>query len=309
MLAALLGCGACRATWPQPLSAALDPADHFPPPSPTAAPDRQALSDGALTATSPEAGPDPTVRRLPPCDMPVSQRLREEAWDLWNDYGNYYSRPVLWELAAGIGTAAVFANTPLDQEFQDWYQNEVRSEPLDGFASFVKPFGNGMYAVPACVGLGLIGALRDDTRWGSTLADFGGRTGRAFAVGGPPLLFMQYAAGSSRPGETSAGSHWKPLDDTHGAAGHGFIGAVPFITGANMTDDPYLKACLYFCSTLPAWSRINDDMHYLSQSALGWWIAYTACEAVNRTQRNNDRVIVTPIATPEMVGIGVMYQR
>lgn len=302
----LAGCSACRSPRPGPAAALLEARRVASPQSSPclALPDAWPEDD---SAACPASGDKPIVQRLPPCPVPFPERLRQEGANLWVDHRNYYSCAAMRELAAALGLAAVLANTPLDQQFQDWYQQDVRCDGLDRLSGFVKPFGDGRYAVPACVGLGVLGAIRDETRWGSGLAEFGGRSGRAFAVGAPTLLLFQYGIGSSRPGQSAAGSHWRPFQDVHGAAGHAFIGAVPFLTAARMSDDRLLRACLYLCSTLPTWSRLNDDMHYLSQSVLGWWVASMACDAVDQTQLSAGAVQFAPVATPEMVGLGVIF--
>jgi hypothetical protein len=121
---------------------------------------------------------------------------------------------------------------------------------------------------------------------------------------------MQATLGASRPGETDHESRWKPFDDTNAVSGHAFVGAVPFITAAKMTENPFVKGSLYFCSTLTAWSRVNDDRHYLSQACLGWWMAYLACDAVQATESSNDeRLTLVPVNSPEMVGIGMVFRR
>jgi hypothetical protein len=87
------------------------------------------------------------------------------------------------------------------------------------------------------------------------------------------------------------------------------MGAVPFITAAKMTDRAWLKTGLYACSTLTAWSRIDHDMHYLSQACLGWWMAYLASSAVDKTEDVYEHLTLVPVTTPEMVGIGAIYER
>ena len=135
------------------------------------------------------------------------------------------------------------------------------------------------------------------------------RTTRAYLVGAPPVLFMQSCLGGSRPGERDDASFWRPFDDDNGASGHAFVGAVPFLTAARMTEDRRVKACWYALSVLPAWSRaVNDDSHYLSQVGLGWWMAYLACESVDRTEKAPGCVTVTPIAQPGMVGVGIVVR-
>jgi hypothetical protein len=245
---------------------------------------------------------------LPPCPMTISERFRQEMGNVWSDTKNYYTWPTLRSLALGIGGASLLANTSMDDHFRNWYQDRVRSTSLDETADIVRNFGDGKIMIPACIAIGLTGALFDDTRCGSGMAEFGARMGRAYGVGTPTLLLLQYGLGATRPGRAEDASYWRPFSAQYGASGHAFMGAVPFISAAQMTENPYLKGCLYFCSVLPAWSRVNDDMHYLSQAWLGWWIAYLACDAVNATQHKDDCLLIFPIATPDMVGLGVMYQ-
>ncbi len=241
--------------------------------------------------------------------MALSDRFRQELGNVWSDQKNYYTWPTLRCLALAVSGASVLANTSMDEHFRDWYQQRVRGTSLDETADIVRNFGDGRLAIPAAIAIGLTGAIWDNTQWGSEMADFGIQTSRAYIVGAPTLLLLQYSLGANRPERIPDASYWKPFSGaSNSASGHAFIGAVPFLTAAQMTDNPYLKGCLYVCSVLPAWSRVNDDMHYLSQIWLGWWIAYLACDAVNATQHENDRLVISPIATPEMVGVTMMYR-
>jgi hypothetical protein len=86
------------------------------------------------------------------------------------------------------------------------------------------------------------------------------------------------------------------------------MGAVPFLTLAGMTDDPLAKCFFYACSPWTGMTRINDNVHYLSQVWLGWWMAYLACDAVNKTETGKGPLLITPLCTPEMTGVGVVYQ-
>jgi len=83
--------------------------------------------------------------------------------------------------------------------------------------------------------------------------------------------------------------------------------AVPFICAAKMTDDPYLKAAFYAGSTLAAFSRVNDDPHYVSQVMLGWWMAYLAASAVDHTQQDKDLTIF-PMPVADGIGAAVEYR-
>ena len=235
--------------------------------------------------------------------------LRTYKDKVWTDYGHYYSWRNLRALLLGVAGGSLLANTSLDQDFQDWYQADVRSPDTDNLADFCKTFGEGSIFIPAYLGLALVGNVFDGLPMCGAVGRFGEKASRAYLVGAPPLLFMQAFLGGSRPDDNRHGSYWMPFQDDNGVSGHAFGGAVPFLTAARMTDRPLLKGGLYFCSTLTAWSRINDDRHYLSQACLGWWMAYLACNVVDLTDSPDRHFTVMPIATPEMVGMGLICRR
>lgn len=264
-------------------------------------------TDPAVTATSDlrYGLADPMASRPPRLWL----EYQEAKCRIWTDYENYYCWDVARDLLLATAAASVLANTSMDQEFQDWYQDDVKSQDTENLCDVWKCFGDGFYFIPAVVGLAVLGRMYDHTPCGSVVGEFACRTTRGYIVGGPPTIFMQYCLGGSRPGETSADSRWKPFDDNNAVSGHAFVGAVPFITAAKMTDRPCLKAGLYLCSTLTAWSRIDHDRHYLSQACLGWWMAYLACSAVDETEKDYEYLTFTPVTTPEMVGVGVIYER
>ena len=224
------------------------------------------------------------------------------------DYRNYYTSSTLLDLSLAVALAAPVANTSLDGDFGNWYQQSMRSSGTDDFAGFWKTFGEGQLFMPAFAGLWLAGEILENSPVMGTLGSFGGRATRAYVVGAPPMLFMQFFLGGGRPGEHSVDAQWRPFSDSNAVSGHAFMGAVPFITAAKKTDDPWAKGTLYACSTLTAWSRVNDDDHYITQACLGWWMAYLACRAVDDTDRSQRNFEVMPLVTPEMSGVGVTYR-
>ncbi|MBN2476783.1 MAG: phosphatase PAP2 family protein [Pirellulales bacterium] len=225
------------------------------------------------------------------------------------DHANYYSWRTVRDLGYGIAFGSVLANTSLDEDFRGWYQDDVRSSGSDDYAAFWKTFGEGQIFIPAFAGLGLVGHWFEDVPLLGTAGDYGGRVTRGYLVGAPPMLAMQFCLGGSRPGEVDVGSRWKPFDDSNAVSGHAFMGSVPFITAAQMVEDPWAKGALYVCSTFTAWSRVNDDDHYLSQACLGWWMGYLACRAVNETEYADGDITLLPLASPELVGIGMVVRR
>ncbi len=232
-------------------------------------------------------------------------RGRELPATVRNDWKNFYSCRGMRDLLLGLGAAAVLANTSLDGDFREWYQERVQTEDTDKFARYWNNLGDGTVVVPAVIGIAAVGTLFDDTASGNLLAQFGSRATRAYLVGAPPVLFGQWALGGARPGESDRESRWSPFQASHAISGHAFIGAVPFITAAKMSDCVWLKGGLYGLSVLPAWARVNRDKHYLSQAVLGWWIACLSCSAVDQTALSGKGYTVFPLLSPDTVGVGV----
>ena len=131
---------------------------------------------------------------------------------------------------------------------------------------------------------------------------------RAYFIGAPVLLVTQFATGGSRPKENISESHWKPFDDNNGVSGHAFIGAVPFLTLAQMYDNSAIKYLAYAGSFLTAWSRINDDSHYFSQAALGWYLAYESVDAVFDRGAKAKNFSVVPVIVKDNYGVQVQMQ-
>jgi hypothetical protein len=215
----------------------------------------------------------------------VAQTKSDCKWknEFISDYKNFYSLNNLGKLALGIGYAGFYANTTFDQKIQDFYNDYIKSRATDNVSKFVKPFGDGRITVPIYLSAVLIGELGKSSKICSTIGEWGERCSRAILVGASPTLLLQVVLGSSRP-EEGKGSHWHPFKDNNGASGHSFMGSIPFLTVAKMTDKRLLKYSCYLGSTLTGLSRINDNKHYFSQAFLGWWIGYFSVNSVNSKQ-------------------------
>lgn len=259
---------------------------------------------------APLSDPLPAERDQRPVLRPIPSaptRLRSILNDVCSDHGHYYSGESLGKLAIGVGAAAALANTSADESLRNFYQDHIGpSQALHA----PKIVGEGWYTLPVFAASAIAGSYFDDVPLGHGVGEWGSRSLRTILVGAPPMLAVQYITGASRPGETSAGSHWKPFDDANGVSGHAFMGAVPFISAAKMTEDPFWKGGLYFASALPGLSRINDDAHYTSQVLLSWWMAYLAANAIDETQLVKKNWTIQPILfSNHGVGIGIAYHR
>lgn len=219
------------------------------------------------------------------------------------DEGNFYTLPHAAEFGAGLAVAGFLANTAADRKVTSWYQESVRSGGTDAVAGVVKNFGEYTYALPVMAGAAVAGKLADDTELGQTSMEWGVQSLRAMLVGAPVLGILQVGLGAYRPEAND--SRWHPFRSEHGASGHAFVGAVPFLTAAAMTDEPLLQAALAAGSLTAGWSRLNDNAHYLSQVLLGWTLAYLAVEAVHETAIGHHALRVMPSCSTSSLGVAV----
>jgi hypothetical protein len=255
------------------------------------------------------------ITRLPPVareQITFRDLVEEQIHGVHVDHIEFYSRAGLTWLTAGFATGALMANTGFDEHAirHKYLENIVQIPNDELFEKIHQPkfLGDGLYTIPAFAVAALAEPLIDDLPLGSETAEWGQRSLRTILVGGPPLLGLQLLTGGSRPGETTAKSKWKPFQDENGVSGHSFMGAIPFMSGAKMTHNLWLKAGLYTASTLPALSRVNDDDHYFSQVFLGWWLAYIAATAVDHAHNPEAHYEFFAYPHPEGLGVGLEYR-
>lgn len=220
-----------------------------------------------------------------------------------DDYTNFYKLNRFTRIAGVSTVAAISANTSLDREINDWYQEDIRSGRTDNFSKIAKYSGEGKYLLPLSILASQ--AINFDTN--SKIGHWGSDVARAYTLGLPFVWSSQYFTGASRPIEMN-GSDWRPFNDNNGVSGHAFVGAVPFLAVAMNTDNEYIKYFSYFASGLAAWSRVNDEAHYTSQSILGWYFAYEVMDAIQDTNSARDdksNYSIMPIVSDNHLGISV----
>ncbi len=235
----------------------------------------------------------------------------EKSSSIWTtigqDYSNFYTDGDRWiRLGVAFGSMSVVANTSVDQNIRNWYQNKIRSQKTDNFAVYAKMFGEGKYEIPISLLASSINLIVDD----SSIGFWGARVARTYLVGAPALLAAQKLTGALRPSSPtsnpSKNSFWKPFHAKNGVSGHAFMGSVPFMVIARMYgDNPYVKYGAYLASTLAALSRVNDDKHYTSQIILGWYMAYESVDAVFKTDKKKNKWAFSPMIGKGFYGISL----
>jgi hypothetical protein len=220
------------------------------------------------------------------------------------DYWDYYGMSNLASLAIGVGIAAPLANTSADQSIRDWYQRRIRGETTDEFAQVIEYAGQLWLVLPVGMEMAaMMGKTDADSMNDGGMQEWSNRSLRAVLVGSPLMVAMYGVLGSSRPDRHD--SHWDPFNDFHGVSGHTFMGAVPFLTAAAMTDNIYCKIPLVAGSFLTGWARLNDDKHYFSQALLGWWMACCSVHCVSDTQNEHKSYQFGPTLVGDGPGVAL----
>ena len=224
---------------------------------------------------------------------------------LIDDHFNFYSPRSLAWLGGGLLAGAAFANTDIDESLQRHFQSSVKSANSDEWYESLhanKELGNGIYTLPVMATAWAAGAFFPDVPILNTTGRWGERSLRAFLVGAPLMIAFQHFTGGSRPSEMDYGSRWHPFADDNGVSGHSFMSALPFLTAAQMADNPFAKTAFYAGSLLGPLSRMNDNAHFPSQIFLGWWFAYLATVAVSRTEFAGNVVQFQPLLSNDSFG-------
>lgn len=221
-----------------------------------------------------------------------------------SDYQSFYTKERAFRAAWVFAGGAALAHSNIDTDFQDFYQQDIRSSFTDDVSTISKIFGEKSLIVPLSVVLTSYQMVEQD----SFLGQWGEQMFRTYLVGSPVIGITQPLTGGSRPRDKYQDATWRPFNDDNGVSGHSFVGAVPFLTLANMPHlSPEQKTLAYLASGLTAVSRINDEAHYLSQALLGWYVAWEAVDAVSGNKSKENWFQVSPYLFGDGVGISLSF--
>jgi membrane-associated phospholipid phosphatase len=165
----------------------------------------------------------------------------------------------------------------LDEPAEQFLQGN-RSESLDDLSRAVRHFGQFEVYGSITLGLtaaGLIGHDDDLTR-------AGGRLATTLALAGAASTLTKFAFGRPRPSENTDAGVFAPFSGGDALpSGHT---AVAFALATALADDirkTWASVGLYTLASGVAWSRLNDDRHWLSDVAAGAVLGITSARLVN----------------------------
>jgi membrane-associated phospholipid phosphatase len=248
--------------------------------------------------------PDSTKPKPTPRDTAIVDTLKKEA-----------QREVLsqahvvrwYEVVAVLGGVA--ALTAVDEPAQRYVQRH-RSKTLDDISSAFRREGQPEYYATVSLGVLAVGAVTGN----APIQRAGGRLVASVAMAGIATEGVKRLVGRSRPNEHVGAFQFHPFTSVKDSAGVQTRGALPsghtmaaFAVATSLADDiksPVVHVLLYTFAAGTAWSRINDNRHWLSDTALGAALGITSAKLVSGHWRifnlKPPGFLVTPTGAPAL---------
>jgi membrane-associated phospholipid phosphatase len=148
--------------------------------------------------------------------------------------------------------------------------------------------------------------------WRKTRA--GGRLVASVALSGAAMQGMKMVVGRSRPNEGVGAFAFHPFTGISDSAGIEARGSFPsghttaaFAVATSLADDidsPVVDVVLYTLAAGTGWSRVHENRHWLSDTAMGALLGITSAKLVNGRWRIFDLrspgFLVTPTGAPAL---------
>lgn len=235
--------------------------------------------------------------------LPPLAPLRAQALALPDSALRTPGAPIRWWHAAAVVGAAGFSVLVLDQPIREGVQS-MRGSGTDGAADVFRQFGYApvYLGVPAVVtGIGLISG-------NDRLARAGGRMLASVALAAGATQGIKRVVGRRRPFAEEGAQAFDLLafDDAALPSGHTTGAFALAASTALELRSPLAGVLLYTAATGTAWSRLNDEQHWLGDVLLGSAIGITSAHLVNGRWRlfhlRPPQILATPTG-----GTGVGY--
>ena len=189
-----------------------------------------------------------------------------------------------YEAAAALG--AVAATMALDEPIQRYAQDH-RSKTSDDISKVFRQEGEPVYYVTVSLGVLAAGVVSGS----ADLQRAGGRMVAAVGVSGIVMGGTKMLVGRSRPNEGVGAFKFHPFSSLQDSAGIQTRGSMPsghttaaFAVATSLADDIHsvpVEILLYTFAVGTAYSRINDNRHWFSDTVAGALLGITSAKLVN----------------------------
>jgi len=179
-----------------------------------------------------------------------------------------------YEAAAAVGGVAALA--AVDEPLQRYTQRH-RSQSSDDIAKVFRHMGQPEVYGTVSLGILTVGLVEHQPR----LARTGGRAVASLALAGVTTLGLKKLTGRARPDSGIGAFHFKPFGSGEALpSGHT---SEAFALATSLAEDihnTWVRIALYTAATGTAYSRMNDNLHWLSDIGLGALIGFTSARLV-----------------------------
>ena len=197
----------------------------------------------------------------------------------------------------------------VDQPLQRYVQ-EHRNKTSNDISTVFRTEGEPVYYAGVSLGILATGiALRN-----ADIRRAGGRVAASVLMSALISESVKRLVGRSRPNEGAGAFSFHPFTTLQDSGGIPSRGAMPsghttaaFAVAASLADDIHSTAAdilLYALATGTAYSRINDNRHWLSDTWMGAVLGITTAKLVNGRWRifglRPPRFLITPTGTPSV---------
>jgi membrane-associated phospholipid phosphatase len=203
-----------------------------------------------------------------------------------------------WHGAAAVG--GISALMLLDRPVQRYAQHN-RGPGSNDVAAAVRHFGQPEVYGTVTAGLlaaGVIAGRPEITR-------AGGRLAASLAVAGLTVQVGKFALGRPRPEQSLDADGYIPFSGQVAMpSGHT---AMAFALATSLSDDihrPWATVGLYGLATAVAWSRVNDNRHWLTDVTTGALVGFTSAKLASGRWRIFGLRAPSLIAGPQGMGLG-----
>lgn len=227
-----------------------------------------------------------------------------------SDTKSILASPFKWEssdwLKAGIFVGITAGLYTQDDNIRKWIQKN-RSKTTDRISDFARPFGEGIYTVPAIGLLYIYGDISGNKKASQTAL----MSLESFVITGIFTQAIKFTAHRHRPPDSS--KKWDgpslSLDNLSFPSGHTSSAfSIASVIASTYKDKPLIPILSYGVATLTGLSRINDDKHWASDVFFGAGLGYFIGNAVvNLHTRNSGRLSVIPTIGNAYFGMRVEY--
>ncbi len=186
------------------------------------------------------------------------------------------TRVTVWPHAVSALTALALASV-FDNPIQGQVQDH-RSEPGDDLARLARRLGQPEVYAPVALGTVAVGLVTGNGR----VTRAGGRITGSLLLAGVAVNILKPLVGRARPQFSLEAHDFRPFSSQDAwPSGHT---AVAFALATSLSDElrqTPASVLLYGAATLTAWSRVNDNRHWVTDVAAGALIGVASAKLMN----------------------------